>query len=265
MKAFVMKSLDEVGFMDKPVPTPGPNDAVVSTTRALICTSDSHTIHGAIGPRENLTLGHEAVGIVHQVGAQVRRFKPGDRVLCGAITPDWGDTASQAGHSSQSGGALGGWKFANIKDGVFAEYFHVNEADANLAHIPAEVSDEAAVYCADMLSTGFMGAELADVPIGGTVAVIALGPVGLMAVAGARLRGAGLVIGVDSVPARQQLARGYSADVIVDHTKGDPVARILELTGSAGVDSAIEALGADTSFQTAIKITKPGGTIANIG
>jgi isopropanol dehydrogenase (NADP+) len=77
MKAFVMKSLDEVGFMDKPVPTPGPNDAVVSTTRALICTSDSHTIHGAIGPRENLMLGHEAVGIVHQVGAQVKRFKPG--------------------------------------------------------------------------------------------------------------------------------------------------------------------------------------------
>ncbi len=265
MRAFVMKSLDEVGFMDKPVPTPGPNDAVVSTTRALICTSDSHTIHGAIGPRENLTLGHEAVGIVHQVGAQVKRFKPGDRVLCGAITPDWGEPASQAGHSSQSGGALGGWKFANIKDGVFAEYFHVNEADANLAYIPAEVSDEAAVYCADMLSTGFMGAELADVPIGGTVAVIALGPVGLMAVAGARLRGAGLVIGVDSVPARQQLARGYGADVIVDHTKGDPVARILELTGGAGVDSAIEALGADTSFQTAIKITKPGGTIANIG
>jgi isopropanol dehydrogenase (NADP+) len=265
MKAFVMKSLDEVGFMDKPVPTPGPNDAVVCTTRALICTSDSHTIHGAIGPRENLTLGHEAVGIVHQVGPQVKRFKPGDRVLCGAITPDWGDPASQAGHSSQSGGALGGWKFANIKDGVFAEYFHVSEADANLARIPAEVSDDAAVYCADMLSTGFMGAELADVPIGGTVAVIALGPVGLMAVAGARFRGAGLVIGVDSVPARQQLARGYGADVIVDHTKGDPVARILELTGGAGVDSAIEALGADTSFQTAIKITKPGGTIANIG
>ncbi len=141
----------------------------------------------------------------------------------------------------------------------------MNEADANLARIPAEVSDEAAVYCADMLSTGFVAAELADIPIGGTVAVIALGPVGLMAVAGARLRGAGLVIGVDSVPARQQLARGYGADVIVDHTKGDAVARILELTGGAGVDSAIEAVGADTSFQTAIKITKPGGTIANVG
>ena len=195
MRAFVMKSVGRVGFMDKPIPTPGPNDAIVRTTRALICTSDTHTAHGAIGPRENLTLGHEAVGVVHQVGSEVRLFKPGDRVLVGAITPDWGDLASQAGHSSQSGGALGGWKFANIKDGVFAEYFHVNEADANMAKIPDGVTDEAAVYCCDMLSTGFMGAEHGNIPIGGTVAVFAQGPVGLMGTFGAKLRGAGLVIG----------------------------------------------------------------------
>jgi threonine dehydrogenase-like Zn-dependent dehydrogenase len=87
MKAFVMKKLDAVGFMDKPIPKPGPNDAVIRTTRALICTSDSHTVHGAIGPRENLTLGHEAVGVVQEVGSEVRLFKPGDRVVVGAITP----------------------------------------------------------------------------------------------------------------------------------------------------------------------------------
>src|SRR5258706_15239102 len=123
MKAFVMKALDAVGFMDKPLPKLGPCDAVVKTTRALICTSDSHTVHGAIGPRENLTLGHEAVGVVHEAGAEVKLFKRGDRVVVGAITPDWGELASQAGHPSQSGAALGGWKFANLKDGVFAEYF----------------------------------------------------------------------------------------------------------------------------------------------
>jgi isopropanol dehydrogenase (NADP+) len=105
-------------------------------------------------------------------------FRPGDRVVVGAITPDWGDTASQAGHSSQSGVALGGWKFANIKDGAFAEYFHVNDADANMALIPETVSDDSAVYCYDMMSTGFMAAENGDVAIGGTVAVFALGPVG---------------------------------------------------------------------------------------
>ena len=265
MRAFVMKGIGKVGFADKPIPTPGPTDAIVKTTKALICTSDVHTVNGAIGPRDNLTLGHEAVGRVHQVGAAVKRFKPGDHVLVGAITPEWGDAASQAGHSSQSGGALGGWKFANIKDGVFAEYFHVNEADANMAHIPAAVADDSAVYCCDMISTGLMAAENANIPPGGTVAVFALGPVGLMAVAGARMLGAGLIIGVDSVPRRQELARSYGADMTVDFEKEDAVARIMDLTGGEGVDSAIEALGGDLSFQNAIRVTKPGGTISNAG
>jgi len=265
MKAFVMRSIGHVGFMDKPIPEPGPNDAVIKTTRALICTSDSHTVHGALGPRENLTLGHEAVGVVHAIGGAMKRFKPGDRVVVGAITPDWGDPASQAGHSSQSGGPLGGWKFSNTKDGVFANYFHVNEADANMARIPDDVPDEAAVYCCDMLSTGFMGVENGDVPIGGTVAIFAEGPVGLMATMGARLRGAGLIIGVESMPERQELARHYGADVIVDFTKEDPVRRILELTDGVGVDTAIEALGADATLQNCVKVTKPGGVISNIG
>jgi isopropanol dehydrogenase (NADP+) len=265
MRAFVMKGIGKVGFADKPIPTPGPTDAIVKTTKALICTSDVHTVNGAIGPRDNLTLGHEAVGRVHQVGTAVKRFKPGDHVLVGAITPEWGDAASQAGRSSQSGGALGGWKFANIKDGVFAEYFHVNEADANMAHIPAAVADDSAVYCCDMISTGLMAAENANIPPGGTVAVFALGPVGLMAVAGARMLGAGLITGVDSVPRRLELARLYGADVTVDFEKEDAVARIMDLTGGEGVDSAIEALGGDLSFQNAIRVTKPGATISNAG
>lgn len=265
LKTFVMKEIGRVGFMEKPVPQPGPGDAVVQTTRALICTSDSHTVQGGIGPRENLTLGHEAVGIVHAVGSEVKDFRPGDRVLVGAITPDWGDLASQNGYPSQSGGPLGGFKFANSKDGVFAEYFHVNDADANLAKIPDGIPDEAAVYCADMLSTGFMGAEKGNIPIGGTVAVLAQGPVGLMATAGARLCGAGLVIGVESVSERQKLARTYGADEIVDFTSEDVVERIHELTQGRGVDTAIEALGADVTFQTAVRITKPGGTVSNIG
>jgi threonine dehydrogenase-like Zn-dependent dehydrogenase len=265
MKAFVMQEIGRVGLVEKPMPRPGPLDAVVRTTAALICTSDSHTVQGGIGPRENLTLGHEAVGIVHEVGAEVKSFRPGDRVLVGAITPHWGDLASQNGYPAQSGGPLGGFKFANSKDGVFAEYFHVNEADANLAKIPDAVSNEMAVYCADMLSTGFMGAENGNIPVGGTVAVLAQGPVGLMGTAGAKLRGAGFVIGVESVPERQKLARTYGADAIVDFTKEDVVERVLEQTEGQGVDTAIEALGADVTFQTAVKITKPGGTISNTG
>ena len=265
MKAFVMKQIGQVGFMDKPIPEPGPNDAVVRTSKALICTSDSHTVHGGIGPRTDLTLGHEAVGVVHAVGSEVKVFRPGDRVVVGAITPDWGHPAAQNGYPSQTGGPLGGWKFANVKDGVFAEYFHVNDADANLAKIPDDVQDEVAVYCCDMLSTGFMGAENGNIPIGGTVAVLAQGPVGLMSTVGARLQGAGLVIGVESVPSRQKLARVYGADEIVDFTKEDVVDRVMELTDGEGVDTAIEALGADITFQTAIKITKPGGTVSNTG
>jgi len=265
MKAFVMKQIGQVGFVDKPTPEPGPNDAVVRTSKALICTSDSHTVHGGIGPRTDLTLGHEAVGVVHAVGSEVKAFRPGERVVVGAITPDWGHPAAQNGYPSQTGGPLGGWKFANVKDGVFAEYFHVNDADANLAKIPDDVQDEVAVYCCDMLSTGFMGAENGNIPIGGTVAVLAQGPVGLMSTVGARLQGAGLVIGVESVPSRQKLARIYGADEIVDFTKEDVVDRVMELTDGEGVDTAIEALGADITFQTAIKITKPGGTVSNTG
>jgi threonine dehydrogenase-like Zn-dependent dehydrogenase len=260
-----MQAIGQVGFMEKSVPQAGPNDAIVRTTRALICTSDSHTVYGAIGPRENLTLGHEAVGVVQAVGSEVRRFAPGDRVVVGAITPDWGDLASQAGHPSQSGGPLGGWKFSNTKDGVFADYFHVNEADANMAHIPDGVADEAAVYCADMLSTGFLAAEQGHIPMGGTVAIFAEGPVGLMATAGAKLRGAGLIIGVESVPRRQDLAYIYGADLTADFSREDVVQCILAATDGQGVDTAIEALGADVTFQQAVVVTKTGGVVSNVG
>ncbi len=265
MKAFVMRTVGEVGMTEKIIPSVGPDDALVKTTAAMICTSDSHTVRGSLGQRVNITLGHEAVGVVSEVGANVRHFKPGDRVVVGAITPDWSDPASQSGHPSQSGAPLGGWKFSNTKDGVFAEYFHVNQADANMALIPDDVSDEAAVYCADMMSTGFMGAENAHIPVGGTVAVFGEGPVGLMATAAARILGAGLVIGVEIVPKRMQLAQSYGADLVVDFSKENPVRKILELTEGEGVDSSIEAIGSDVAFQNCIKVTKPGGFISCIG
>lgn len=265
MKAFVMQGIGKVGIVDKERPACGPMDAILRPTKGLICTSDVHTVHGAIGDRDNLTLGHEVVGIVDEVGDLVTRFKRGDRVAVGAITPDWGSDAAQAGHPSQSGAALGGWKFANEKDGTFAEVVHVNEADANLARIPHGVSDEAAVYVCDMMSTGFMAAENARIPVGGTVAVFAQGPVGLMCTAGARLQGAGYVIAVENVPARQELARFYGADEVVDFTKVDPVERILELTDGEGVDASIEALGSSAVIQQCVKVTKPGGLISNAG
>ncbi|WP_422931674.1 NAD(P)-dependent alcohol dehydrogenase [Singulisphaera sp. PoT] len=265
MKAFVMKGIGEVGFIEKPIPDPGPNDAVVRTTRALICTSDVHTLRGGVGERHNLTLGHEAVGIVAKLGSEVKGFREGDRVLVGAITPDFSCENCQRGYSSQCGHMLGGWKFANVKDGVLAEYFHVNDARANLTAIPDAIPDYAAVYCADMLSTGFMAAEHAAIPLGGTVAIFAQGPVGLMATVGARLLGAGLVIAVESIPRRQELAKNYGADVVIDPAQGDVIAEIQRLTGNAGVDSSIECLGAPTTFRSCVRATRPGGTISIAG
>lgn len=265
MQAFVMTEIGEVGFAEKEIPDVGPNDARLRPTKGLVCTSDVHTVHGAIGERDDLTLGHEVVGVVDAVGSQVEAFEPGDRVVVGAITPDWGSAAAQDGHPSQSNQALGGWKFANVKDGVFAEYVHVNDADANLASIPESVTDEAAVYVTDMMSTGFMGAEKADIPVGGSVAVFAQGPVGLMATKGAALQGAGQIIAVETAPNRQELAREYGADSVVDFAEDDVVEQITTLTDGEGVDSAIEALGRTETFEQCVEVTKPGGTISNIG
>lgn len=265
MKAFVMKRIGKVGLMEKVIPSPGPNDAVVKTTAALICTSDTHTVAGAIGERTDMTLGHEAVGVIYKLGSAVAGFKEGDRVLVNAITPCYHCENCQRGYTSQCTGMLGGWKFANVKDGNMAEYFHVNNAQANLAPIPHTLTDEQAVYCTDMISTGFMGAEYANIPIGGTVAVFAQGPVGLMATVGARLQGAGLIIAVEAVHKRKQMARHFGADVVVDFKEQNPVQAILDMTNGEGVDSAIEALGAEATFEACIKVTRPGGTISNIG
>jgi threonine dehydrogenase-like Zn-dependent dehydrogenase len=186
-------------------------------------------------------------------------------VLVGAITPDFSCEDCQRGYTSQCGHMLGGWKFANVKDGVFADYFHVNNALAKLTPIPEPIPDEVAVYCADMLSTGFMGAEHAAIPLGGTVAVFAQGPVGLMATVGARLLGAGMGIAAESTPKRQELARHLGADATVNRRESDPVDEIHRLTAGAGVDSAIECLGAQATFEACVKATKPGGTISVAG
>lgn len=266
MKAFVMKGIGKVGFMEKPVPEdPGPTGAVVKTTRALVCTSDTHTVAGAIGERKDLTLGHEAVGVVYKLGSSVKSVREGARVAVNAITPCYKCENCLRGCPSQCQQMLGGWKFANIKDGVFAEYFHVNDAEANLAPIPRAVPDESAVYTTDMMSTGFSGAENANIPIGGTVAVFAQGPVGLMATVGSRLLGAGLVIAVETIARRKELAKHFGADVVIDFQEKDPVKAILELTDGQGVDAAIECLGSQQTFEACIKVTRPGGTISNVG
>lgn len=265
MRAFVMRKTGEVAVVDKPIPEPGPNDAIVRTTAAMVCTSDTHTLRGAIGERTNLTLGHESVGVIHKLGSAIRGHEVGERVAVNAITPCYRCDNCLRGFPSQCMGMLGGWKFANVTDGAMAEYFRVSDAEANLAPIPAGVPDEKAVYACDMISTGFMGAEHAAIPIGGDVAVFGAGPVGLMSIAGARMLGAGSIIAVETVPKRQELACHFGADAIVDFRTVDAVREIQRLTRGQGVDSAIEALGSATTFGNCVRVTRPGGTISNIG
>lgn len=259
-----MLKIGEIGWIEKDKPKCGPRDAIVKPLALAPCTSDVHTVwEGAIGERHNMILGHEAVGVVDEVGDDVKDFKPGDRVIVPAITPDWDTEAVQRGFPSQTGGALGGWKFSNFKDGVFGEYFHVNLADSNLGHLPDGMSLEAAVMIPDMLSTGFMGAENANIEIGSSVAVIGIGPVGLSGIAGAKLRGAGRIFGVGSRPNLIKIAKKYGATDIISYKEGDTAEQILEATDGEGVDSVIVSGGGPDILIDALNIAKPGAKISN--
>ncbi|MDN5332509.1 MAG: isopropanol dehydrogenase [Tepidanaerobacteraceae bacterium] len=265
MKGFAMIKIGQVGWIEKEKPKVGPYDAVVRPLAVAPCTSDIHTVfEGAIGERYNMILGHEAVGEVVEVGSEVKDFKPGDRVVVPAITPDWRILEVQRGFHQHSGGMLAGWKFSNIKDGVFAEFFHVNDADMNLAHLPEDIPLEKAVMISDMMTTGFHGAELAEIGLGDTVAVIGIGPVGLMAVAGAKLRGAGRIIAVGSRPALIEAANFYGATDIVNYKNGDIVEQVMKLTDGKGVDRVIIAGAGPDAIDKAVKMVKPGGIVANV-
>ena len=264
-RAFVLQGLAKVGIVEKPVPVVGPDDVLVRTTAALLCSSDVHTVAGAIGERHGMTLGHEAVGRVERAGSRVAGFPPGRRVIVSAITPCWRCENCQRGFPSQCGSAQGGWKFGHSRDGNLSELFLVPDARANLAPIPDSVPDEAAVYACDTMSAGLAAAENAAIPPGGTVAVFGQGPIGLMATAFARLLGAGLVIGVECQLERQTLSARFGADELVDFSRCDPVDAILRLTGDRGVDCAIEAVGRAEAFANCIRVTRPGGTISNVG
>ena len=265
MKGYAMLKIGSTGWIEKEKPTPGPLDAIVRPTAVSPCTSDVHTVwSGAIGERSNMILGHEAVGIVTAVGDLVKHFKVGDRVVVPAITPDWSSLEAQGGFSMHSGGMLGGWKFSNYKDGVFAEFFHVNDADGNMAIIPEAVDDANAVMLCDMMPTGFHGVELADVQFGDSVLVIGIGPVGLMAVAGAAIRGASELFAVGTRTNCVKAALKYGATQIINYKDGSIEDQVLKLTGNKGVDRVIIAGGDNDTFISAVKALKPGGKIGNV-
>lgn len=265
MKGYAMLSIGKTGWIEKEPPKCGPLDAIVHPIAVAPCSSDVHTVWaGALGDRHDMILGHEAVGEVVEVGALVRDFKPGDRVMVAAITPDWEKLESQAGFSMHSGGMLSGWKFSNFKDGVFAEFFHVNQADGNLAHLPDSLDPTTAVMLADMVPTGLHGVELADVQYGDDVCVIGIGPVGLMSVAGAAIHGAAHIYAVGSRPDCSRIAMEYGATDVINYRQGDILEQVMERTHGRGVDRVIIAGGDNDTMITAITMLKPGGRIGNV-
>ena len=265
MKGYAMLKIGASGWIEKDIPEIGPMDAIVKPLAVAICTSDVHTLwEGAIGDRHNMILGHEACGEVVKVGSLVKDFKPGDRVLIPAITPDWNSLEAQAGYSMHSGGMLCGWKFSNFKDGVFSEFFHVNDADGNLALLPSDIDPVDACMLSDMVPTGFHGVELADVQFGDSVLVIGIGPVGLMSVAGASLRGASRIIAVGTRPLCVEAAKKYGATDFISYKNGPIDEQVMKLTGGKGVDKVVIAGGDCTTFDPAIKCLKPGGKIGNV-
>lgn len=265
MKGYAMLGIGKTGWIEKEKPVAGPMDAICKPLALSPCTSDVHTVWaGALGERHDMILGHEGVGEVVEVGSLVKDFKPGDKVIVPAITPDWEAVPSQMGFSQHDHAMLGGWKFSNFKDGVFGEFFHVNQADGNLAHLPKNVDIQSAAMLSDMVPTGFHGANNAEVEHGDIVAVIGIGPVGLMGVAGSALRGAARIIAVGSRPNCIEIAKEYGATDIVNYKDGDIVDQINELTNNQGVDKVIIAGGDNDTFEQAVNIIRPAGIISNI-
>ncbi|MGF1608610.1 MAG: NAD(P)-dependent alcohol dehydrogenase [Kiloniellales bacterium] len=272
MKAAIFVEPNRIVLDEKTIPDVGPLDALIRITTTTICGTDVHILKGEYPVARGLTIGHEPVGIIEKLGSAVAGYQEGQRVIAGAITPSGHSAASLCGCHAQDGPGtkhgfkpLGGWRFGNTVDGSQAEYLLVPDAMANLAPIPDGLSDEQVLMCPDIMSTGFSGAESGRVRIGDVVAVFAQGPIGLCATAGARLMGATTVIGVEAVPARMEIARAMGADHVVDFTKVDAVEEIMRLTDGRGVDVAIEALGRQETFESALRVLRPGGTLSSLG
>ncbi|MBP2308332.1 zinc-binding dehydrogenase [Azospirillum melinis] len=272
MKAAVFVEPGRIVLDDKPIPDVGPLDALIRITTTTICGTDIHILKGEYPVARGLTIGHEPVGIIEKLGSAVTGYREGQRVIAGAITPSGHSNACLCGCHSQDGAGtrhgwkpLGGWRFGNSIDGSQAEYLLVPDAMVNLAPVPDGLTDEEVLMCPDIMSTGFAGAERGNIRIGDTVAVFAQGPIGLCAIAGARLKGATTIIAVDTVPVRLEMARRMGADHAVDFRSVDPVEEIMRLTDGRGVDVAIEALGTQATFEAALRVLRPGGTLSSLG
>ncbi len=239
--------------------------AVVRVTRSSICGSDLHLYHGLVPTMPGTVVGHECVGVVEEVGSDVRRFRKGDRVLvpgvigCGDCEP------------CRAGYAVGCVNFINKVYGITpdlpggqAEAISVPNADANLWPTPSDFDDESVLFLTDILPTGYYAAENAAIKPGDTVAVIGCGPVGLFALQCAQLYGPSQVLAIDKVGYRLEQARALGATPI-DAATQNVAAAVLEATDGRGVHAAIEAVGAPETVHLAFELVRTGGVISVVG
>jgi threonine dehydrogenase-like Zn-dependent dehydrogenase len=257
MKAVVFHGVGDIRLDDVPEPTiQEPTDAVVRLTSSAVCGTDLHMIRGTMaGMKEGTILGHEGVGIVEEVGSQVRNLNSGDRVVIGSTVGCGYCSYCRAGYFAQCDNAnpngpqagtafFGGPETTGPIDGMQAEYARVPYASVTCVKLPENVSDEQAIMISDIFPTGYFGADIADVSDGDTVAVFGCGPVGQFAITSAFLMDAGRVFAVDRLPDRLEMAKAQGAEV-VNFDEEDPVGTIQELTGGIGTDRVIEAVGVD--------------------
>jgi alcohol dehydrogenase len=269
MKATVFHAPENIRVEEVPRPHAGAGEAIIRITLTTICGTDLHIVRGEYPVRPGLVIGHEPVGVIEELSDGVTGYKIGDRVLVGAITPCGQCRACLSAQWAQCGHgegveAIGGWRFGNTINGAQAEYLLVPYAQANLAKIPDELTDEQVVLLADIASTGFSGAESGNVRLGDSVVVFAQGPIGLCATAGAKLMGASLIIGVESDPTRTAMARRMGADVVLNPKEVDVISEVKRLT-DGGADVAIEALGIQETFENSLRCLRPGGTLSSLG
>ncbi|MEO8456456.1 MAG: zinc-binding dehydrogenase [Chloroflexota bacterium] len=270
MKAAIKTDQGKMEMLDIKMPEPGPGEMIVKMSMCTVCGSDMHfldefptAVLNFAFPRstrpEGLPMGHEGVGHVSAVGAGVTKFKEGDRVVASCLV---GCGKCHECMSVDHGVCSGG---GSVLFGCQAEYYVVPYADQNATICPPGVSDEHAILISDILSTGFGAIERAELKFGQSVAVFAQGPVGLMATAGARARGAGMVIGVDTLPDRLEMSKKFGANHAVNGKETDAVQEIMRLTNNHGVDVAVEAVGTQPTFEMATKAVRRGGVVSSVG
>ena len=266
MKALIFEHQGKISWQDVPMPTlPEPYGAILQPILLSPCSSDAHTIYNSQPKQKNHILGHECVAQVVSVAIGVKDFKVGDIVAVPAITPDWRALSIQEGNDRHAEAHFAGHQLGRTQPGAFAEYFVINDADTTLAHIPNGVSLEQALMAVDMMTTGFTGAEYAEIKTGDTVCIIGIGPVGLMATAASAHLGAAKIICIGSRPICCKLAKHYGATHLIDYHNCDIVDKVLQLTDGIGPDAVIIAGGNDNVFKQAIDMVRYGiGRISNV-